>query len=330
LLPPLLLALSHADPPARPALRKTFSANMTGYSFAPGTGNMTSNNQPIAISEALLSILNVEINPDGRPVNVVFDYHNDSRAGIFSLQPFFDEHVCFIFPPEYVPPQYNAFDIGVEFLWFNQAWDKNVMDYYAASKFNGTDQIAGQACDRWVYSVDECTQYECDQTSWCVDRANGALYSVNRSVVTKVNTSKGEQLYNQQLRNTFTDYKPSAEPSSFAVPSKGCADMRPIRSSAGESSDATSSYDSDANGASRLLNDQDRIAAINAAAAGGWHAAPSAAWEGVRADDDVSRLGLLPVSHSAGRVSYREQGAAGDPPTEVTHIATPSKLAVHP
>lgn len=108
----------------------------------------TSNNQPIAISEDLQSILNVEINPDGRPVRVVFDYHNDSRAGIFSLQPFFDEQVCFIFPPQPIPPQYNAFEIGVEFLWFNQAWEPTVMASYNQSKFNGTDSIAGQACDR--------------------------------------------------------------------------------------------------------------------------------------------------------------------------------------
>ena len=70
-------------------------------------------------------------------VNVVFDYHNDSRAGIFSLQPFFDEHVCFVFPPQYVPPQFNKFEIGVEFLWFNQAWDPNINTYYEQSKFNG-------------------------------------------------------------------------------------------------------------------------------------------------------------------------------------------------
>ena len=31
-------AAGSASPPARPPLLKTFSAKMTGYSFAPGTG----------------------------------------------------------------------------------------------------------------------------------------------------------------------------------------------------------------------------------------------------------------------------------------------------
>ena len=48
--------------------------------------NMTTNGQPIAVSEELLSILNVEINPDGRAVDVVFDYHNDSYD-LISLGP---------------------------------------------------------------------------------------------------------------------------------------------------------------------------------------------------------------------------------------------------
>ena len=79
----------------------------------------------------------------------LFFGHN-SRAGIFSLQPFFDEHVCFIFPPEPIPPQYDPFEIGVEFLWFNQAWDPNVNVYYNQSKFDSSIEIAGQPCDLWV------------------------------------------------------------------------------------------------------------------------------------------------------------------------------------
>ena len=89
-------------------------ASQTSYSFGPGTGNMTSFNQPVAVSRADSSILNVEVAPDGRVVHVVYDYHNDSRAGIFSLQPFFSEHVCFVFPPEQIPKQYDPFEIGIE------------------------------------------------------------------------------------------------------------------------------------------------------------------------------------------------------------------------
>ena len=36
------------------------------------------------------------------------------------------------------------------------------------------------------------------------------------------------KVMSSQLQNVFADYKPTAEPSSFATPPKGCADMRPI------------------------------------------------------------------------------------------------------
>lgn len=309
-------------PPAKPALRKTFSANMTGYSFAPGTGNMTSNSQPIAVSEELQSILNLEINPDGRVVHVVFDYHNDSRAGIFSLQPFFGEHVCFIFPPQPVPSQYNPFEIGVEFLWFNQAWDPHVGLYYNQSKFNGTDTVAGQACDRWVYSVGECSATSCDEISWCVQRESGGLISVNRSVVTKV---PGKGIYNQQLRNVFSGYTPTADTISFAVPSSGCADMRPI-TEGGTADD----IDHDSQGQAVLLNDQARITAINDAAGGAWTAAPFAAWEGLRADDAAvtERFGLLsPIEH-------RPPAATADttplrPLNALRNLPLPSEAHIH-
>ena len=280
-------AQQQSTPPPKLPLAKTFSANMTGYSFAPGTGNMTSNNQPIAVSEDLLQILNVEVNPDGRAVNVVFDYHNDSRAGIFSLQPFFDEHVCFVFPPQYVPPQYNKFEIGVEFLWFNQAWDPQINTYYNLSVFNGTDTVAGQDCDVWKYSVGDCTPTECDELEWCVQRATGGLLYVSRSQVVP-NPKNKSIIFNSQLRNTFSDYRTTAEASSFKTPPTGCADMRPINADHAPSPVAT-----------RQLNDPARISAINAAAAGSWTAAPNAAWEGMTAEDVTSRLGLLsPVSHT--------------------------------
>jgi hypothetical protein len=295
-------------PPAKPALRKTFTANMSGYSFAPGTGNMTSSNQPIAISEELKSILNVEINPDGRPVRVVFDYHNDSRAGIFSLQPFFDEHVCFIFPPQPVPKQYDPFHIGVEFLWFNQAWDPHVMESYNSSIFNGTDSIAGQRCDRWVWApggqCDGATgqpvppAQDCDVISWCVDRESGGLVSVNRSTVFK----DGNRTMNQQLRNVFSGYVPVADQASFAVPGKtGCADMRPISKPSGGGGGGGGSSEQQQppqqQPGKSLLNDPARLAAINEAADGGWTAAATPAWAGLTADDIT--LGLqTPLAHT--------------------------------
>ena len=65
---------------------------------------------------------------------------------------------------------------------------------------------------------------DCDQISWCVVRDSGGLISVNRSVV----THQGNKTYNQQLRNVFSGFVPTADESSFTVPHSGCADMRPI------------------------------------------------------------------------------------------------------
>ena len=49
----LLLASASATPsPSRPALRKTFTALISGFSYAPGTGNMTYDNLPIAVDQA--------------------------------------------------------------------------------------------------------------------------------------------------------------------------------------------------------------------------------------------------------------------------------------
>eukprot|EP01043_Picozoa_sp_COSAG02_P031504 COSAG02_NODE_2059_length_9974_cov_6.226532_13_plen_544_part_00 len=280
----MIVGAAYAQAPPKLSLKKTFSANMTGYSFSAGTGNMTSNSQPVAISEELVQILNVEVNPDGRAVHVVFDYHNDSRAGIFSLQPFFDEHVCFIFPPQPVPPQYNAFEIGVEFLWFNQAWDPNVNAYYKASHFNRTSDVDGEPCDVWQWSVGPCSDTECDQIEWCVQRETGGLLHVSRTQ--KVPNPKNKtEIFNTELRNTFTGYRPTADATSFKTPATGCADMRPIKSS-------TATPEPEHPRKAHLLNDPVRLAAINEAA-DSWTAAASAVWEGMTADDASARLGLL-------------------------------------
>ena len=272
--------LAAAAPPARPPLLQTFSANMTGYSFAPGTGNMTSNAQPIAISVALQQILNVEVNPDGRAVQVVFDYHNDTRAGIWSLQPFFDEHVCFIFPPQPVPAKYNKFQIGVEFLWFNQAWDPSVGLWYNQSKFEATSVVAGQACDVWTWGTPCVSGADCDEVRWCVDRQTGGLYGVNRSVVI------AKQKYNQQLRNVFSAYVPSADASKFKRPVNGCADMRPISGGGAAAEPNVAKADH------RVLNDAARLAEINAAAGGAWTAGEQPGSFGRRTAEQVASESL--------------------------------------
>ena len=94
----LLWASASADP-ARPALLRTFSAIQSGYSVATGAINNTISGR-ITVDEAVPGQLQNTPLPDGRNVSVVFNYDtaNVSNGGVFSLQPFFEERVCYIYP----------------------------------------------------------------------------------------------------------------------------------------------------------------------------------------------------------------------------------------
>ena len=219
-----------------------------------------------------------------------------------------------------VPPQYNPFEIGLEFLWFNQAWDPHVMDYYNTSIYQGPSTVAGQACGVWEWSVGTCTATECDQIHWCVTE-DGGLLGLNRSQVV-ANPSKPSQIYNTQLRHTFAEYSPKVNMASFAVPKKGCADMRPI-----DAADSSLRTRTQLDDSSTLINNAARIDAINRAAAGAWYAAPSRVWEGLTLEDAQLRLGLArPIHHITRAPHTRRHGARGSEmkPLSALKLALPS------
>ena len=246
-----------------PALVRTFNATVSGYSVATGAVNQSVSGRVI-FDEAVMGQLQTQELADGRSVQVIFNYSNTSSAGVYALQPFFDEHVCMLYP---LPPGYPghsiSYDLALEEAWCLQA--APCMSFLASASANGTCPVGGT---RWVYTSPAGD----DTTTFCVTDAGEVRY-VGRDY-----HSNGIDIVS---RATFTDYHTAVDASAFVVKHEDkCVDLRSPSSSAAAASP------------SALVNDPVAIARANAEADGAWHAAPSAVFEGYSVRDGASRLGL--------------------------------------
>jgi len=253
---PLLLGVAVA--PTKPTLLRTFTAVQSGYSVATGALN-ASISGPVAVDEALAAQFQREYIPDGRFTSVVFRYGNGTSSGddgVFSLQPFFDERVCYVYP---LPPGYPGhsitYDLALEELWCQQG--APCMDAYKQAVYSGPSSVSGEPCDLWVSGAPAPGASSQDTLGFCVRAADGALLSLTRDY-----HGGGIDVV---VRTFFANLSAVVDPAAFATPNvSGCVDLRvPAATSSAAALD-------------RPVNDAAAIAQTNADAAGAWSAAPSA------------------------------------------------------
>ena len=283
-----LLAFS-SPPTGRPKLLKTFNASQYGYSWATGAMNASVTGQVI-FSEARLSQIQDQWLPDGRSTHVVFEYTNDT-GGVYSLQPFFDERICMLYPlPQGYPGQPESFDLALEEAWCQQA--APCLAEYELSTLVGPAIVGGSECQLWRY------QATGDQIDFCVTSA-GALLGLNRSY------ANGN--VRVEARLTLTNFSTNVDAKAFAVPNKTeCVDLRPSKATRDDPS--------------APVNDAARIARANAEAGGAWVAEASPVFEG-----------LSQVDAAARSFGLRALGVLELPPPTAEHLAgvaaaTPAQL----
>ena len=100
----LVAPASAATNKTRPVLLTSFAANSWSHNYASGSFNQTVVG-PVVVDAGRLSVSQESPLADGRSTRVVLDYAAGAAGGVWSLQPFFGERVCYIYPlPAAGPP----------------------------------------------------------------------------------------------------------------------------------------------------------------------------------------------------------------------------------
>lgn len=260
----LLPAMFLADPQRPPwPLLRTFTATQSGYSWETGAVNQSISGT-ITVDASVPGRYEEQGLPDGRSVREVFNYDTVdlTNAGVFSLQPFFSEHVCYIYPLPigrgYKP---IVFDDAEELLWCQQAG--LCLTAYNSTTYSGMGKaVDGAPCQLWKH--ESITM----NTTFCVTE-QGALLDL------AYDYHSGN--INQVARTHFANFSTQVDPAVFVVPNRSkCVDLRAPTAS-GE----------------RLVNSNEHIERANREAGGAWTARASPVFDSLTLDAASSRLGLL-------------------------------------
>jgi hypothetical protein len=256
-----LAAAATAAAPPRPPLQRSFSAQLQTASIASGEG-WTNKSGRVNVDAALQTVVQDEGMKDGRSTHLLFQYGDvpGRPAGVYSLQPFFDYRVCFLYPlpgvAQGAPAETWQQALGV--VWCPNGLTTNdgcVFETYNKTSYAGQMAIDGQACGVWEYT-DDSPPKTTQTNRFCVT-AEGELLSANV-------TFSGEQKLNNDTfhNNAYSDNAFSAfqrpNRSVFELPALGdCVDLRPLPGASAVASDSGGT----------VLNSERRIARINAEAA---------------------------------------------------------------
>lgn len=107
--------------PVRPVLQQSFAVDLWTRSIASGEGWSNVTWGAVAVNATLKAIAQDAVLKDNRSTHLIFQYGDvPSRpAGVYSLQPFFQYRVCFVYPlpgvAQGVPAE--TFEEALDVLW---------------------------------------------------------------------------------------------------------------------------------------------------------------------------------------------------------------------
>jgi hypothetical protein len=229
---------------------------------------------------------------DNRSTHLIFQYGDlPSRpAGVYSLQPFFDYKVCFVYPlpgvEQGVPAE--TFAQALEVVWCPNGRNSNdgcVDSTYDSNqtKFAGELVIEGIHCNLWEYTHNS-PPATVQKNRFCVDE-HGALLSANLSFHGQQKLNNDTYNMSAFSENLFRNFSTEMQNASlFELPVLSeCVDLRPM-----VNNNASSGSDTD----DTPLNSMARIDRINTDAEGMWRAAPQAHLAGKTVGDMRGWAGL--------------------------------------
>ena len=172
---------------------------------------------------------------DGRSTHLLFQYGDvpGRPASVYSLQPFLQYHVCFLYPlpriSQGVPAE--TFEEALGVIWCPNGRNTNagcVWETYNRSKFVGKSAVAGVECDLFEFE-DDAPPVTIPRNRFCAT-ADGLLLSANVSF-------SGTQKLNHDTinvsafsENIFSAVTPAPSNASIfdLLPLTDCVDLRPM------------------------------------------------------------------------------------------------------
>ena len=138
--------LRSARPTPGKAVHSTHTAGAPPHVSGPAAERRPSRHLagPVSVDGKTFTTAQAAPLADGRVTRVVYDYGGDHA--VWSLQPFFQEHVCYIYPA----PQ-ETFQQALSDIWCPQGQTSNMgcMSLYEQSAFEGTSKVDGIPCTLW-------------------------------------------------------------------------------------------------------------------------------------------------------------------------------------
>ena len=114
--------------------------------------------QPVAVNATLKTIVQPAALRDGRAAHLHFHYGDARTAGVYSVQPFFQYNVCFLYPlPGTEQHSPETFEQALEVVWCPNGLTTNdgCLELYNRTAYAGRSEVAGAPCTLWRYVDDQ-------------------------------------------------------------------------------------------------------------------------------------------------------------------------------
>lgn len=258
---------------APPQLLRSFSAVLERDTWATETSYEERTVGLVSADESSLRFVLPVHTPDARQASTV-QYFGAGR-GLYQLEPFFYEHICYVFDLEAPKKQMDA---STEWLLEMRSQTLGLQDDQLQNATPGdTWSVDGQSCRLYTTKVTKGPMVT--TITACIGEI-GELLASNSST-----DLGGESFGVSRLFRSFSDTAKIPTP-------MGCVDLR----------------GGDGSSQDMLVNDAWRLESIEAAAGGRWHAGHSAVFDGVRVGEARQRMGTtslralrLPLDATLGR-----------------------------
>jgi len=264
------------------ALRLTFTATLEKTVIEVGPTSLRQRSADrVAADASSLSLASAFTLPDGRTGTMITSY-SDSPA-LYQIEPFFGADICYKFSAPAASNRTRAWreQLQTKILGTPAELLRKLTEVSAA-------EVDGQACT--LYHAQQNTSVMDEALSICVGHDQQLLASNTTQVLKYAYTSQ-----EVQILRIFRNYSAMVDPT-FVNPPTACLDLTGGLERLPDES---------------LVNDPERVADTQAAAAGFWHAAPSPVFEGVSMEQ--ARREKLGTKMGALRLPLAPRLITGEP-----------------